>query len=125
MNSMVLTVPAKQEWVLVLRMAAAGVSALYDVPVDVLDDLRTAIEESCELLLHQDYKAESLTLRCEARTDGLHVCLAAQERTREQAEEPADADIAQLIIQPLVREVALEKDENGVHSVHMTLPARC
>lgn len=125
MNSMVLTVPAKQEWVLVLRMAAAGVSALYDVPVDVLDDLRTAIEESCELLLHQDYKAESLTLRCEARADGLHVCLAAQERTSQVAEDPADADIARLIIQPLVREVALEKDESGVHSVHMTLPARC
>ena len=124
MKPMVLTVPAKKEWVLVLRMAAAGVSALYDLPVDVLEDLRTAIEESCDLLLHQDYTAESITLQCEARKDGLHVCLSAMERVCCQAEETADADIAQLILQPLVKEVQLEKDENGVHCVHMTMPAR-
>lgn len=124
MKPMVLTVPAKKEWVLVLRMAAAGVSALYDLPVDVLEDLRTAIEESCELLLHQDYTAETLTLKCEARKDGLHVCLSAMERTCCCTEEPADADIARLILQPLVKEVELEQDENGVHCVHMTMPAR-
>lgn len=124
MKPMVLTVPAKKEWVLVLRMAAAGVSALYDLPVDVLEDLRTAIEESCELLLHQDYTAETLTLKCEARKDGLHVCLSAMERTCCCAEEPADADIARLILQPLVKEVELEQDESGVHCVHMTMPAR-
>lgn len=124
MKPMVLTVPARKEWVLVLRMAAAGVSALYDVPVDVLDDLRTAIEESCELLLHQDYKAETLTLECEARKDGLHVCLSAMERIHDKCDETADAEIARLIIEPLVQNVKLEQDESGVHRVHMTLPAR-
>jgi len=123
MSPMVLTVPAKEEWVLVLRMAASGVSALFDVPVDVMDDLNVAIEESCDLLLHQDYHAETLTLRCEPRQDGLHVSLTAQERTRCQEEERADPDIARLIIQTLVREVSLDEDEVGVHCVHMTLPA--
>ena len=60
---MILTVPAKPEWALVLRMAVAGVGGIYDLPVDLLEDLRTAIDESCELLLHQDYAAETLTLR--------------------------------------------------------------
>lgn len=122
MKPMVLTVPANQEWTIVLRMAAAGVGAIYDLPVDVLDDLHTALEESCELLLHQDYTAETLTLQCEAKADGLHVTLTAQERTGHQ-EEIADADIARLIIQTLVKEVALEKDDGGVHCVRMTLPA--
>ena len=124
MKPMVMTVPAKKEWVLVLRMAAAGVSALYDLPVDVLEDLRTAIEESCELLLHQDYTAESITLKCEAKQDGLHFCLSAMERVCCQTEDPADADIARLIIEPLVKEVELHQDESGVHCVHLTLPAK-
>ena len=81
------------------------------------------MEESCDLLLHQDFIAETLTLSCEQKPDGLHVSLTAQERTRCEEEEKADADIAQLIIQTLVREVTLDQDEGGVHCVHMTLPA--
>ena len=123
MNPMVLTAPAQAEWVLVLRMAASGVCALYDVPVDVMEDLNTAIEESCDLLLHQDYTAETLTLRCEPRQDGLHVLLSAQKRTRCREDGPANPDIARMIIQTLVRDVTLEQDEEGVHEVHMTLPA--
>ncbi|MBR3739096.1 MAG: hypothetical protein IKN04_01390 [Clostridia bacterium] len=123
MTPMTLTVPAREEWVLVLRMASSGVSALFDVPVDVMDDLNTAIEESCDLLLHQDFTAETLTLKCEPRPDGLHVTLTAQERTRCPEEEKADPEIARLIIQTLVREVALDRDDAGVHCVRMTLPA--
>lgn len=123
MTPMTLTVPAGEEWILVLRMAASGVSALFDVPVDVMEDLNTAIEESCDLLLHQDYSAETLTLNCEPRPDGLHVTLTARERTRCPEEEKADPEIARLIIQTLVREVALERDDVGVHCVRMTLPA--
>lgn len=124
MKPMILTVPARAEWALVLRMATAGVSALYDLPVDVIEDLRTAIDESCDLLLHQDFVAETLTLKCEEKPDGLHVSLTAQERVSHKEEEPADADIARMIIQTLVREVELDQDEGGVHCVHMTLPAR-
>ena len=75
------------------------------------------------MLLHQDYTAETLTLSCEPRADGLHVALTAQERTRCPEEERTDPEIAQLIIQTLVREVRLDQDEVGVHCVHMTLPA--
>ena len=123
MKPMVLTVPAKAEWNMVLRMAAAGVGAVYDLPVDVVEDLNTAIEESCELLVHQDYAAETLTLQCEEKPDGLHVSLTAQERKSQKEDDPAEADIARLIIQTLVKDVCIDRDENGVHGVHMTLPA--
>ncbi len=122
MRPMTLTVPAKEEWTLVLRMALSGVSALFDVPVDVMEDLSTAVEESCDLLLHQDYAAETLALQCEPKPDGLHVTLTAQERTRCREQEKADPEIARLIIQTLVREVALDQDETGVHRVRMALP---
>ena len=123
MTPMTLTVPAREEWILVLRMALSGVSALFDVPVDVMEDLNTAIEESCDLLLHQDYTAETLTLTCEPKPDGLHVTLTARERTRCPEDEKADPEIARLIIQTLVQEVALDRDDAGVHCVRMILPA--
>ena len=123
MKPMTVTVPARQEWIMVLRLSASGVGAVYDLPVDVLEDLCTALEESCELLLHQDYAAETLTLQCEEKRDGLHVSLTAKERSAQKEEDAADPDIARLIIQTLVKDVTLEKDEGGVHCVRMTLPA--
>ena len=123
MTPMTLSVPAREEWVLVLRMAASGVCALHDIPLDVRDDLNTAIEESCDLLLHQRYRPEALLLSCERREDGLVVSLSAQGEAENAQEEPADADVAQLIIETLVREVALDQDEGGVRRVRMTLSA--
>ena len=38
MKPMILTVPAKPEWALVLRMAVAGVGGIYDLPVDLLEE---------------------------------------------------------------------------------------
>ena len=124
MQPMTLTVPAGKEWVLVLRMAAAGVGALYNLPVDELDDLATAIEESCDLLLHQDYQVQCLTLTCEEKKDSLHVALSAAKGCIQPSAQPADADMARLIIGTLVRQVDLEQDENGVHTVRMILPAK-
>ena len=124
MSCITLTIPARKECILVMRMTAAGVCALHDLPVDVMEDLRTAIDESCELLLHQDYVAETLTLRCEAKKEGMFVSVTAQKSASQPCEDAADADIAKLIIGTLVKEVTLEQDESGVHGVMMTLPAQ-
>ncbi len=123
MTPMTLTVPAQEKWVLVLRMAAGGVGALLDMPVDVMEDMSVAIDESCDLLLHQDYTAEALTLTCEPRPGGLLVSLEARQGSRRLEEEKTDPEIARSIIQTLVREVALDRDDAGVHGVRMTLPA--
>ena len=117
-------VPAREEYTLLLRMAMAGVAALYDVPVDVMEDLRSAVDESCDLLLNQDFEVKCLTLLCEDKKDGLHLSITAEKGCCQQADCPADADMAKLIIGTLVRRVDLEQDENGVHTVKMILPAK-
>ena len=99
------------------RMAAPPETSL-------MDDLKTALDESCELLMHQPYCVKSLTLMCAADKDGLRVTLSAQRCDEKQEEEPADADVAGLIIGTLVKEVRLSRDEGGVCGVDMLLPAR-
>lgn len=124
MNGMTLTIPAKDEWALVLRMTASGVGAVFDLPLDVMDDLRTALDESCELLMHQPYCIRTLTMTCQTDADGLHVTLSAQRCQQKQGDEQADADVAGLIIGTLVKEVRLNRDEEGVCGVEMLLPAQ-
>ena len=62
-------------------------------------------------------------MTCQWTPDGLHLSLTAQEGARRLEEEKADPDVARLIIQTLVREVDLDRDETGVHGVRMILPA--
>lgn len=124
MKLLEMNVPAREEFSLPLRLAVTGICALHDVPVDVLEDLRSAVDESCDLLLNQDYKAQCLTLICEMQEGSLHLALSAGRCGNQQAENPADADMAKLIIGSLVKKVDLEQDENGVHTVRMILPGR-
>ena len=83
-----------------------------------------SFHESCDLLLNQDYKAQCLTLVCEMQEGSLHLALSAARCGNQQAENPADAGMAKLIIGSLGKKVDLEQDENGVHTVRMILPAK-
>lgn len=124
MKTMTMTIPAKPEWTLALRMAVSGVGAIYDLPVDVLSDLRTAVDESCELLLHQEFCVESLTLSVEEKGDGVYLSIAAQRcNVRSQDDNRADAEIAKMIIETLVRQVDLKTEDDSVQEVRMILPA--
>lgn len=118
-----MTVPAREDWVLVLRMAAAGVGALYDLPLDVMDDLGIAIEESCDLLLHQPFTAKALELSCESEPGSLRMILCAQDRSPCPGKEQADGEISRLLIEPLVKQAALLEDEGSVYGIRLTLPA--
>ena len=124
MTLMTLTIPASPEWVLVLRMAVSGVAALYDLPLDVADDLKTAMDESAELLLHQDYCVESLKLACDRDEGGLSMCLSATPCGPSPAQSKPDTEIARMIIETLVREVKLDCKGDNVLGVHMRLPRK-
>ena len=123
MKTMTMTIPAEEKWTLALRMAVSGVGAIYDLPVDVLSDLRTAVDESCELLLHQTYCVQTLTLSVEEKTDGVYLSIAAQCCDKMQPEPRADAEIAKMIIETLVRQVDLKTEDDSVQEVRMILPA--
>lgn len=120
----VLTVPASEEWALVLRMAASGVGALYDLALDVIDDLGAAIDESLDLLMHQPMEPGRIEMSSFADEDGLHVCLTAQDRAARTGEEAADPEIVEAILNTLVIRAELEQDAQGVYSVRMTLPRK-
>ena len=122
MRKMTLTVPASPEWMLVLRLVTSGVGTIFDLPIDVVEDFKVAIEESGELLMHQPFCIQSLTMQCELSKQGLRVGLTAQKCDKVQEEEQMDADIAGMIIETLVKEVKIDKQEDGVHGVDLIFP---
>lgn len=122
MNSMTLTVPANPSWSLVVRTALGAVGVMANLSLDVIDDLRSAVEEAFELVTHQERLVEKVSLTC-SMDDGLfHLTLQAQRAPDAQACARTDPEVSQLIIGTLVTDVKLEGDQCGIYTVRMSLP---
>ena len=123
MNQMTLTVPAQEQWALVLRTALNGVGVLSNLSVDTIADLRTACDEAFELLINQPRSAQSITLHCALSGSTLTIRLSAQRTFSFQTCVPTDPEVSNLIIGTLATDVHLEGDSCGIYSVKMSLPA--
>ena len=60
LDTVSISFPAQKNYGLLLRMFVSGAAASYDLPVDMLEDLRMAAEEGYDCLLSGDIKADSL-----------------------------------------------------------------
>lgn len=122
MNSMSLSVPAKSEWGLVVRTTLGAVGVMANLSIDVIDDLRAAVEEAFDLVTHQKRLVEKVILNCKIEDGKIFITLKAQRAPDSQACEMMDPEVAQLIIGTLVTEVKLEGDQCGIYTVRMSLP---
>lgn len=122
MNRMILSVPASPEWGLVVRTSLGAVGVMANLSLDVIDDLRTAVEEAFQLVTHQERLVEKVILSCKMEKGKIHISLEAQRAPDSQACDMMDPEVAQLIIGTLVTEVKLEGDQCGIYTVRMSLP---
>ncbi|HHT15244.1 MAG: hypothetical protein ACOX6G_04075 [Christensenellales bacterium] len=122
MNASTLTVPAEKKWSLVLRTTAAAAGALAGLSLDLIDDLRIAIDESFDLLTNQRLALESITMVCTPLENALSISLFGKRSKTGQDCKPLDPETSRLVIGSLVAEINLEGDGCGVHTVVMSLP---
>lgn len=122
MNRMLLSVPASPEWGLVVRTTLGAVGVMANLSLDVIDDLRSAVEEAFELVTHQERQVEKVILSCKMEEGKIFITLEAQRAPNAQACDMMDPEVAQLIIGTLVTEVKLEGDQCGIYTVRMSLP---
>ncbi|NLE20702.1 MAG: hypothetical protein GX623_07800 [Clostridiales bacterium] len=122
MNRMTLSVPPGSEWALVVRTTLGAVGVTANLTMDVIDDLRTAVEEAFELVTHQERFVERVVLSCKIEDGLINISLEAQRAPRQQACDMMDPEVAQLVIGTLMTDVKLEGDQCGVYAVRMSLP---
>ena len=117
-----LSIPAEPCWTLVVRMALGGAGALMGLDIDLMDDLRTAADETCDFLMHQPRKVQRIEMACRLEEGAVCTVLSCVWAQECQTCEEMDIDVTRGILETLIPMVELEADGVCIRSVSLTLP---
>ena len=116
--------PAQKPYTLLLRMFIAGAAASYDLPVDMLEDLRMAAEEAYDCLLSGEIK-EDTQLICDMHRTDDH-CVTVYMRLSSRNGSPMqnqESELVYAILGTLMNDVMLFSDSKGIFGIRMMLRA--
>lgn len=116
--------PAQKPYALLMRMFVAGVCASYDLPVDMLEDLRTAAEEAYDCLLSGEVKEDTQLIcdvyRTEDHSATIYMRLSGRNGLPMQNQE---SELVYAILNTLMNDVMLFSDSKGIFGIRMMLRA--
>lgn len=107
------TIPAKPEFVHILRSVTASVAARLDFPFDVIEDLRLAVDEACAQLLAIRPPASSLDISISTTGQTIEIVASADSQPRQWPPPGAQDGLAWKVLGVLIDEVKFETSDNG------------
>ncbi|MDR1262160.1 MAG: hypothetical protein LBK46_01570 [Oscillospiraceae bacterium] len=133
-----LTIPAREDMLLIARMALSGVCVRCGFSLDDVEDARIAADEACYCLMHQRESVASLRMTCQWDDTRLSIAFDAIRERRESSApvaefDPAQSDesdqlgesdqaaLARSILETLVTSAKLSVGAFGVYSIQMEI----
>ncbi len=113
MSSVIATVPARPDFVHVLRTVVAAVAARLDFPYDALDDLRMVVDEACSALLGIRSPAGTLTLELTPGPDQLEVLVCTDAEDSSWPRPDVERTLAWKVLDALTDEAVFETVPSG------------
>lgn len=117
-----LSIPAEACWTLVVRMALGGAGALMGLDIDLMDDLRTAADETCDFLMHQPRRVKRIQMACHMEQNAVCTVFSCEWAQECQTCEEMDIEVTRGILETLIPQVELEADGVCIRSVSLKLP---
>jgi serine/threonine-protein kinase RsbW len=72
-DSILLNIPAKPEYVMVVRLTTSAVACRAGLRVDEIEDLKVAVAESCNILMNQTKNIKQLNVNFNTTGEGLKI----------------------------------------------------
>lgn len=110
MDTITITLPLKTDYFLPIRLTVGGVCSLAEFDVDDAEDYKVCVTESLLLLMRSGF--ENATVSLTLTGDGLSFCAVGKDRTGNK-DTGSDAEISVALLCALVKNVEIEKDEQG------------
>jgi serine/threonine-protein kinase RsbW len=106
-----IVVPARAEFLHVVRTVIGSVAARGNLPIDAIEDLRIAVDEACAQLLVA--KGSSITIRISASHDHVEVVCSTDADIAAWPPEGVQHTLAAQVLQGLADDVSWERDGDG------------
>ena len=116
---MVVSVPARADFVHVIRTVTASVAARLDFPYDAIDDLRLAVDEACAQLLAVGGESSTLTLRMTPTEEGLGLLTTLDAPHVDWPPADAEGSLPWRLMSALADVVTFEQGDDGP-AIHLT-----
>lgn len=107
----VISVPARAEFLHVVRTVVGSVAARHDLTIDAIEDLRIAVDEACAQLLVA--RGTEITVRLEATDAGLEAVCSTDADVPDWPPDGVEHSLASQVLQGLADGVAWERTEHG------------
>jgi serine/threonine-protein kinase RsbW len=108
-----ISIPARAEYVHVLRSVIASIAALRNFSYDDIDDLRIAVDEACAHLLAVRAPARSLRLRVAPSDSAIEVIASTDAAAGEWPQPGSDQTLTWQVLSALAEETSFERAEEG------------
>ena len=112
-STVAVSVPARADFVHVLRSMTASVAARLDFPYDEIEDLRLAVDEACAQLLAVGSDGSKLTLHMTPNGDRLEIVAAIDASVASWPPPDAEESLAWRLLSALAEEARFEMGVNG------------
>ena len=113
-------IPAKPEYVLVVRLTASAITARVGLNIDDIEDFKVAIAEACISIINQKKKYKMLKIVFEIG-NSIRVIVSGDEIANEDSEEEKteEQDLSQYIIESLMDSVEFIKEQETIIQIKM------
>jgi serine/threonine-protein kinase RsbW len=118
-TSVAVDVPARPDFVQVLRNVAAGVATRLDMPIDQIEDIRLAVTEAASLLL-DEADATSLRMIIGRAGDTMDVTLTTDGRVDPWPTDRILASWPWLVVKGLTDEIRADRGDGAGPSISFT-----
>jgi serine/threonine-protein kinase RsbW len=115
-DTVLITVPARAEFLHVVRTVVGSVAARNDLTIDAIEDLRIAVDEACAQLLIA--RGTELTVRLEPTPVGVQATCSTNANVPEWPPDGVEHSLASQVLQGLTDNVAWERMD-GVPAVRV------
>ena len=108
---MTITVPARAEFLHVVRTVVGSVAARHNLTIDAIEDLRIAVDEACAQLLVA--RGSSVVVELTAAAGGIQATCSTDAEVEVWPPDGIEHSLAAQVLQGLADEVAWERTAGG------------
>ncbi len=118
-----LSVPAERSMLLIIRMATAGVMSRAGMTLDEMDDMKMAVDESCNLMMLQKPLCQTLLLEYGYNEQEVEICIESNgicDSSLNKKADPNMQEVIRCILEAIVDEVnILPRSDGSVEKIFL------